>query len=108
LLLRVGTPAVEKRIRALTRRCIQGLSEIGWPSVTPTLDERRGATVALPSRDSARMTTELLNRDIVTSYRDANVRASFHFYNNDDDVDAFLAAAASLRSSFAPREPARA
>ena len=83
---------------------MQRLEEIGWPSVTPTSDDRRGATVALPSRDSAGLTTELMKRDIVTSHRDANVRASFHFYNNEDDVDAFVAAAASLRDTYAPRE----
>ena len=33
-----------------------------------------------------------MKRDIVTSYRDDNVRASFHFYNNDDDVESFVAA----------------
>jgi selenocysteine lyase/cysteine desulfurase len=108
MLLRVGTPAVERRIGMLTRRCMERLAEIGWPSVTPTPDERRGATVALPSRDSARLTAELMQRDIVTSHRDANVRASFHFYNNEDDVDAFVAAAASLRDAFAPREQASA
>jgi selenocysteine lyase/cysteine desulfurase len=104
MLLRVGTPAVERRIVALTRRCLQRLEEIGWPSVTPAADERRGATVALPSRDSAGLTAELMKRDIVTSHRDANVRASFHFYNDEDDVDAFVAAAASLRDAYAPRE----
>lgn len=108
MLLRVGTPAVERRIRALTRRCMQRLAEIGWPSVTPTSDERRGATVALPSRDSAGLTAELMQRDIVTSHRDANVRASFHFYNNEEDVERFVAAVASLRDAFAPREPASA
>jgi selenocysteine lyase/cysteine desulfurase len=108
MLLRVGPPAVERRISALTRRCMERLAEIGWPSVTPTPDERRGATVALPSRDSACLTAELLKRDIVASHRDANVRASFHFYNNEDDVDAFVAAVAGLRDSFAPREQASA
>jgi selenocysteine lyase/cysteine desulfurase len=108
MLLRVGITAVEGRIGALTRRCLQRLEDIGWPSVTPTPDERRGATVALPSRDSARLTAELMQRDIVTSYRDANARASFHFYNNEDDVEAFVAAAAGLRDSFAPRERASA
>jgi len=106
LLLRVGTPAIEQRIGALTRRCMLQLAEIGWPSVTPTPNERRGAMVALPSRDSGRLTAELLKRDIVTSPRDANVRASFHFYNNEDDVDGFVAAAKSLRDAFAPRAPA--
>src|SRR5580693_4721667 len=86
MLLGVGTSAVEKRVFALTRRCMEGLQQIGWPSVTPREDARRGATVAVPSRDSARLSKELLKRDIVTSHRDDNVRASFHFYNNEDDA----------------------
>jgi selenocysteine lyase/cysteine desulfurase len=103
LLLRVGAPAIEQRIGALTRRCMLQLAEIGWPSITPTLNERRGAMVALPSRDEGRLTAELTKRDIITSPRDGNVRASFHFYNNEDDVDAFVAAAKSLRDAFAPQ-----
>src|SRR5271163_3765887 len=103
-LLAVGTPAIEKRNYALTRRCMERLTEIGWPSVTPTQDERRGATVAIPSRDSGRVTAELMKRDIVTSFRDDNVRASFHFYNDDDDVESFIAAMKELRGSLAPRK----
>src|SRR5580698_7119472 len=103
LLLKVGTPAIEKRNFALTRRCMERLEEIGWASVTPTQDERRGATVAVPSRDSARLSKELLKRDIVTSHRDDNVRASFHFYNNEDDAGIFVKALKELRGEFGPR-----
>jgi selenocysteine lyase/cysteine desulfurase len=105
LLLKVGTPAIEKRNLALTRRCMERLQEIGWPSITPPQDARRGATVAVPSSDAARLQAELMKHDIVTSYRDANVRASFHFYNNEDDVESFIAAMQELRGSLA--EPAR-
>jgi selenocysteine lyase/cysteine desulfurase len=103
LLLKVGTPAIEKRNFALTRRCMARLAEIGWPSVTPTEDARRGATVAVPSRDSAKLSAELMKQDIVTSHRDDNVRASFHFYNNEDDVESFIAAMQGLRDSLGPR-----
>src|SRR5258705_1426096 len=51
-LLAVGTPAIERRNYALTRLCMQRLDEIGWPSITPTQDERRGAPRARPSPDS--------------------------------------------------------
>jgi selenocysteine lyase/cysteine desulfurase len=108
LLLKVGTPAIEKRNLALTRRCMERLQEIGWPSITPVQDARRGATVAVPSSDAARLQAELMKHDIVTSYRDANVRASFHFYNNEDDVESFIAAMQELRGSLAePTRPAR-
>jgi selenocysteine lyase/cysteine desulfurase len=103
MLLKVGTPAIEKRNYALTRRCMQRLQEIGWPSITPPQDERRGATVAVPSRNSAGLAAELMKQDIVTSYRDDNVRASFHFYNNDDDVETFIAAMQELHGSFGPK-----
>src|SRR3979490_1210629 len=101
-LLDVGTPAIEKRNFALTRRCMQGLEGIGWPSITPTQNEPRGATVAVPSRDCGRLSAELMKRDIVTSHRDDNVRASFHFYNDADDVQSFIAAMKDLRGSFGP------
>ena len=101
LLLKVGTPAIEKRNFALTRHCMERLEEIGWPSITPVEDARRGATVAVPSSDAARVQAELLKHDIVTSYRDANVRASFHFYNNEDDVESFIASMQELRGSLA-------
>jgi selenocysteine lyase/cysteine desulfurase len=104
MLLRVGMPAVEKRVYALTRRCMQRLEEIGWASITPTPEERRGATVAVPSRDSARLSAELLKRDIVTSCRDGNVRASFHFYNDEDDVDTFVLAMKDLQGALGPRK----
>jgi len=102
MLLKVGTPAIESRNYALTRRCMQRLEEIGWPSITPAQDERRGATVAVPSRDSARLAAELMKHDIVTSHRDDNIRASFHFYNNEDDVESFVAAMRELRGAFGP------
>jgi selenocysteine lyase/cysteine desulfurase len=104
MLLKVGTPAIEKRNFALTRRCMERLREIGWPSITPVQDARRGATVAVPSSDAARLQAELMKHDIVTSYRDDNVRASFHFYNNEDDVESFIAAMQELRGSLAPRK----
>jgi selenocysteine lyase/cysteine desulfurase len=103
MLLRVGTPAIEKRNLSLTRRCMERLEEIGWPSITPADDQRRGATVAVPSRNAGGLQTELMKRDIVTSYRDDNIRASYHFYNNDDDVESFVAAMKELRTSFSPR-----
>jgi selenocysteine lyase/cysteine desulfurase len=102
-LLGVGTQAIEKRNQALTRRCMERLVDIGWPSVTPSQDTRRGATVCVPSRDSGALSRELMGRDIVTSHRDDNLRASFHFYNNEADIESFVAAMKDLRGEFSPR-----
>jgi selenocysteine lyase/cysteine desulfurase len=102
MLLRVGTEAVEERIRTLTGRCMQRLREIDWRSITPPEDGRRGATVALPSRNAGRLVRELEDRGIVTSCRDDNVRAAFHFYNDEADVDVLCAALTELRAALGP------
>jgi selenocysteine lyase/cysteine desulfurase len=100
LILEVGIPAVEQRIRGLTRRCLDGLVRIGWPAVTPAEDGKRGAMVAIPSKNAAELNSRLLEQDIVTSFRDSNIRATIHFYNSDRDIDRFIDAMAGHRAKF--------
>ena len=102
IILDIGTEAIETRVRALTRRCLEGLAGIGWPAVTPADDARRGPMVAVPSRDVAGLFGRLLEQGIVTSFRDNNVRATIHFYNSNQDVDRFVAAMAAHRAHFGP------
>jgi len=102
IILEVGTDAIETRIRALTRRCMDGLEGIGWAAVTPRQEQQRGPMVAVASRDPARLFARLTEQGIVTSFRDANIRATVHFYNSEDDIDAFVAAMQNTRAEFHP------
>lgn len=102
IIAEVGTGAIETRVRALTGLCMDRLAALGWPAVTPRDDSSRGAMVAIPSCESAGLDAAMAARDIVTSHRDANLRATFHCYNNDTDVDVFIAAMAELKDEFAP------
>jgi selenocysteine lyase/cysteine desulfurase len=87
----IGTDAIAGQVRALTRRCMERLEEIGWAAVTPADDARRGPMIAIPSRDAAALVHRMDEANIVTSYRDNNLRTGFHYYNNDDDIEAFIA-----------------
>jgi selenocysteine lyase/cysteine desulfurase len=102
IILEVGTDAIEERVRALTRRCLSGLERIGWTSVTPAADERRGPMVCVPARDAPGLVAALMKQDIVTSSRDDNVRAGVHFYNSEDDIDRFVAALDASRARHHP------
>jgi selenocysteine lyase/cysteine desulfurase len=103
IILEAGTDAIEERVRALTRRCMEGLSAIGWPAVTPADDARRGPMVAVPSRDAAGLCARLQEQDIVTSFRDDNIRATVHFYNSEADIDRFVATLEGHRPRFGPQ-----
>src|SRR5487761_835384 len=79
IILEAGTDPIESRVRMLTRRCMEGLADIGWPAGPPTEDARRGPMVCIPSRDVAGLFERLMRNDIVTSFRDNTVRATVHF-----------------------------
>jgi selenocysteine lyase/cysteine desulfurase len=102
IILEVGTDVIEQRVRELTRRCMAGLERIGWASVTPPQDERRGPMVCVPARDPERLFTTLMEQGIVASFRDNNIRATVHFYNSDDDIDHFVTALAASRARHHP------
>lgn len=102
IVLEADPAQIEARVRTLTRRCMERLREIGWPAVTPADDARRGPMVAVPSRDAAGLFEQLMRQDIVTSFRDNNIRATCHFYNTDEDIDRFVTALAAHRARFVP------
>jgi selenocysteine lyase/cysteine desulfurase len=102
IVLEAGTDTIGERVRALTRRCMEGLADIGWPALTPHDDARRGPMVAVPARDTPALFERLLQQDIVTSFRDNNIRATVHFYNSEADIDRFVAVMAAHRARFHP------
>jgi selenocysteine lyase/cysteine desulfurase len=106
IILEVGTDVIEEQVRSLTRRCLAGLESIGWPSVTPSVDERRGPMICVPARDPARLFAALTEQDIVISVRDDNIRATVHFYNSEDDIDRLVEALKASRARHHPRTPA--
>ena len=96
----VGTDAIEQRVRYLTGLCMERLAAIGWPSITPAQEQRHGPMVCVRSRQVDQLFWKLMGEDIVTSFRDDNLRATFHFYNSDEDVDSLVSALARHRAQF--------
>ncbi|HVO45504.1 MAG TPA: aminotransferase class V-fold PLP-dependent enzyme [Steroidobacteraceae bacterium] len=95
----IGADAIEQRVRQLTGRCMDRLREIDWPSITPRQDERRGPMICVRSSQVARLFEQLMREDIVTSFRDDNLRATFHFYNDEQDVERLVSALREHRAN---------
>lgn len=96
----VGTDTIERRIRQLTQLCIERLEDIGWASVTPRLEEHHGPMICVRAKQVALLCEQLSKQNIVASFRDENLRATFHFYNSEEDVESFVAALAEHRARF--------
>jgi selenocysteine lyase/cysteine desulfurase len=81
-----GVERTAARVDELTRAFVDG---VGRTVVTP---ESRGALICVESDDPAAEVERLAERGVITSWRGRSVRFSFHFYNDERDVEAALAA----------------
>jgi len=100
IILEVGTDVIEERVKYLTRLYMDRLEEIEWPSITPRADEQHGPMICVRAKQVAQLFGRLTEQDIVTSFRDDNLRATFHFYNSEKDVDAIVGALLGHRAEF--------
>ncbi|MBW8077046.1 MAG: aminotransferase class V-fold PLP-dependent enzyme [Gallionella sp.] len=105
IVLEADPSQIEARVRTLTNYCLRKLIDIGWSAVTPLDDARRGPMVAVPARNTAELFEHLTAADIVTSFRDNNIRVTCHFYNTEADIDRFVMQLERLRGQFAPENP---
>ncbi|WP_129794538.1 aminotransferase class V-fold PLP-dependent enzyme [Sphingosinicella sp. CPCC 101087] len=101
IILEYGIEAIAARISALTRYALDRFIAEGFPVATPVEDSSRGPMLTLEARDAVALVTRLIERNVVTSYRDGNVRAGFHLYNDRSDVDRLIEALRANRELLA-------
>ena len=101
LILGYGVEAIAARIGALTAYALTRFAEEGLTLATPAANAARGPMLALRAKDAPQLVHNLIGRNVVTSYRDGNVRAGFHFYNNREDVDRLVAGLTENRALLA-------
>lgn len=104
LILDLGVDAIEGRVRALTRLALDRLAQAGIAVATPDDDALRGPMIAIPVRGDDALVTRLIAQNIVTSSRDGNVRAGFHAYNDEADVERLVDALVRSGQCFAHHE----
>jgi len=94
--LDAGMDRVTRRVLGLADRLAAGLGEKGMEILSPRGENERSGIVTFrypgPERDYAALCEELKARKVVVSARGGGIRVSAHFYNNEDDVGAFLEA----------------
>lgn len=98
LLLEVGLDQVWSRIDALTGRLCDGLADKGYRVYSPRGETERSGIVAFnPPYPDTRLTppppqivTDLAGKGIVIVVREGRLRASPHFYNTTEQMDALI------------------
>jgi selenocysteine lyase/cysteine desulfurase len=101
LVLSVGLDAIGQQVKSITRYALEALREAGIRVDNPDADARRGPLITIPSTDQTALVQALAHDKIVTSCRDGRLRAGFHAYNDERDVDTFIAALVRNRNLLA-------
>ncbi|EAU64039.1 NifS protein [Stigmatella aurantiaca DW4/3-1] len=90
LLLEVGMPDIESRIRALLTSLDEGLRGLGCDT-GPSPEHRAGILTFLPPKGESRTLSAWLGeRDVSLSLRRGRIRLSPHFYNQPEEIERFL------------------
>ncbi|MBN2536733.1 aminotransferase class V-fold PLP-dependent enzyme [candidate division WOR-3 bacterium] len=92
LLLDIGIPVVEARVRALGHRLRVGLEAAGWEVVTPPDPARSAGIIAFrkPGLNPSRVLTWLKQAKMVCALREGLLRIAPHVYNSEYEIDRFL------------------
>ena len=92
----VGVPAVRNRNLMLADRLADGCREAGFHVRASSDPTTRSAIVPVAHPTPAEAVSRLAVQGIVVDHRPGIVRASPHFYNTTDEVDAFVDALSAL------------
>ena len=89
LILEVGPKVISQKVLALAERARTGLERLGLKPATHAC-QSGNVCVALPSEQLLEYARLLEERGIAIATPDGYLRASPHFYNDENDIDLYL------------------
>ena len=93
IIAQIGAEVIRANSRRLTALLIELAQKAGYEVRTPLNPDERAGTVTLAVPHAYEVTRALLDRNILTDYREnAGIRISPHFYNTEDEVRLVIAA----------------
>ena len=85
-----GVDATAAHVEQLASSLIERASAAGYQVRTPRDPSRRGPVVVIGTSDAERLASLLREAGVVCSPRSGGLRAAFHFYSLEEDVDRLL------------------
>lgn len=92
LINEIGVERIREKSVGQTSRLIELADEQGWRVNSPRQSEQRGGSVIMDVPHAGEIVRELSARDVLVDFRpDAGIRVGPHFFNSDEELEAFVA-----------------
>ena len=88
-LINIGVENISERILSLNALICMGIKEINSDLLVSDFTEKHSSGI-LSVTTSPEVEQMLLEKNIVTSFRNKGLRISIHFYNNESDIESVL------------------
>lgn len=90
LLLEIGIPVIEERVKSLLDPLIYELHRKGIEIASLLTPEHRSTILSFRIKNAAQLAARLMKKKIIVSYREGLIRVSPHIFNNESDISRLL------------------
>lgn len=94
-----GIEAISERILSLSDYFLAQLEQASFDVRSAHDQQARSGIMLVESPDAKHRCNRLREREVWTSARDGGLRVSFHAYNDESDIDAFLEALEAIQAA---------
>jgi cysteine desulfurase / selenocysteine lyase len=96
----IGVEKIHQRVLELNRQLQQKIIDTGLPVISFTDEKHRSGITIIKTRNAKTIKEKLLAKNIFIAARGEGIRVSVSFFNNEQDIETFIAAIIELKALF--------
>jgi selenocysteine lyase/cysteine desulfurase len=101
LINEVGIDHIQARALEVNRYLTSGLTENGWPVLSPLRDDLMRSAETLVAIDEPHgVVRKLFQRGVIVTEKPEGIRVATHFFNNEEDIDRLILALDEIKIKY--------
>jgi len=100
LISSIGIKQIHERVIYLNKLLQQKVEALGLAVIAPQYDKNRSGILIIKTDNAKRIKEMLGSKNIIISVRGEGIRVSVSFFNNENDIEAFIEETAKIKDIF--------
>ncbi len=100
MIISAGPDKIHQRVLFLNRLLQQRIEATGLPVIAPSEEKHRSGITIIKTGNAKAIRDKLAAKNIIVAARGEGIRVSVSFFNNEEDIEAFIQAIQDLKDMF--------